>query len=154
MSPEVGRELLELDGEAHVAGGLVAGEQQVGGAHDLAAVGLLARGHQVQLVELVLAGGPGPRLAGRGADQVQTVPYLGVEHVAPVIPEPARERHGGERGREGRESEEGEAREREKGREGEARERERGRERENREERVGERKREWERGEEGIHRNE
>lgn len=43
VAPEVGRELLELDGEATLAGGLVAGQHNVGGAGDLAAVRLLPR---------------------------------------------------------------------------------------------------------------
>lgn len=41
MAPQVGGKLLELDGEAALAGGLVAGEHDVGGAHDFAAVRLL-----------------------------------------------------------------------------------------------------------------
>lgn len=70
MSPQVGGELLELDGEAHVTVGLVTGEQQVWRAHHLTAVSLLARGHQVQLVVLILTGGAGALGVGGWADQV------------------------------------------------------------------------------------
>ena len=86
VAPEVGRELLELDGEAAFARGLVARQHDVGRAHDLAAVGLLPRRHQVQLVELVLRRGAGAVL--RRADQVQPVADLREEHVALGVVEP------------------------------------------------------------------
>lgn len=72
VAPEVGGELLKLDGEARVGVGFIAGEQQVGVLAQLAPVCLLALRHQVQLIELVL-----PR-RGRGTHQVQTVPHLRV----------------------------------------------------------------------------
>lgn len=43
VSPEVGGELLELDGEAALSRGLVARQHDVGRAHHLAAVRLLPR---------------------------------------------------------------------------------------------------------------
>lgn len=86
VAPEVGRELLELYGEAAFAGGLVAGEHDVGGAHHLAAVRLLPRRHEVELVELVLWRGPDG--VQRRADEVQPVPDLRVQDVALVVPEP------------------------------------------------------------------
>lgn len=95
VAPEVGRELLELDGEAALAGGLVAGQHDVGGAGHLAAVGLLARRHEVELVELVLRRGPGG--VQRGADEVQPVPDLRVQDVALVVPEPGQREEEGER---------------------------------------------------------
>lgn len=86
VAPEVGRELLELDGEAALPRGLVAREHDVGGAHHLAAVRLLPRRHEVQLVELVVRRGPGG--VQRGADEVQPVPDLRVQNVALIVPEP------------------------------------------------------------------
>lgn len=88
VAPQVGGKLLELDGEAALAGGLVTGEHDVGGAHHLAAVRLLPRRHQVQLVELVLRRGPGR--VQRGADEVQPVPDLRIQDVALVVLEPGR----------------------------------------------------------------
>lgn len=85
MAPEVGRELLELDGEAAFAGGLVASEHDVGGSHHFAAVRLLPRRHEVELVELVLRRGPGG--VQRRADEVQPVPNLRVQNVALVVSE-------------------------------------------------------------------
>lgn len=85
VTPEVGRELLELDGEASLAGGLVAREHDVGGAHHLAAVGLFPRRHEVEFVELVLWRGPGG--VQRRADEVQPVPDLRVQHVAFLVME-------------------------------------------------------------------
>lgn len=89
VAPQVGRELLELDGEAALSGGLVAGEHDVGGSHHLAAVRLFPRRHQVELVELVLRRGAGR--VQRGADEVQPVPDLRVQDVALVVPEPGEE---------------------------------------------------------------
>lgn len=86
VAPEVGRELLELDGEAALAGGLVARQHDVGRAHHLAAVRLFPRRHEVELVELVLWRGPGAVL--RRADEVQPVPDLRVQDVALIVPEP------------------------------------------------------------------
>lgn len=86
VAPEVWRELLELDGEAALAGGLVTGQHDVGRAVHLAAVRLLPRRHQVELVELVIRRGPGR--VQRGADEVQPVPDLRVQDVALVVPEP------------------------------------------------------------------
>lgn len=86
VAPEVGRELLELDGEAALAGRLVAGQHDVGRAVHLAAVRLLPQRHQVEFVELVLRRGPG-RVHWR-ADEVQPVPDLRVEDVALIVPEP------------------------------------------------------------------
>lgn len=90
VAPQVGGVLLELDGEASLAGGLVAGEHDVGGAHHLAAVRLLPRRHEVELVELVLRRGPGR--VQRRADDVQPVPDLRVQNVALIVPEPERKR--------------------------------------------------------------
>lgn len=95
VAPEVGRELLELDGEAALAGGLVAGQHDVGGPGHLAAVRLLPRRHEVELVELVIRRGPG-RVQWR-ADEVQPVPDLRVQDVALIVPEPGRRK-----GKEGR----------------------------------------------------
>lgn len=89
MTPQVGRILLELDGKSHVAIGFVAGEQQVGGSHHLAPVGLLSRGHQVQFVILVLWGRVRTRGTRRRTYQVQPVPYLRIEYIPPLISEPA-----------------------------------------------------------------
>lgn len=86
VAPQVRRELLELDGEAALAGGLVARQHDVGRPVDLAAVGLLPRRHQVQLVELVIR--RGADRVQRRADEVQPVPDLRVQDVAFVVPEP------------------------------------------------------------------
>lgn len=86
VAPEVWRELLELDGEAALAGGLVTGQHDVGGPVDLAAVRLLPRRHKVQLVELVIR--RGASRVQRRADEVQPVPDLRVQNVALVVPEP------------------------------------------------------------------
>lgn len=83
VAPEVGRELLELDGEATLAGGLVTSEHNVGGSHHLTAVRLFPRGYEVEFVELVLWRGPGG--VQRRADEVQPVPNLRVQHVALVV---------------------------------------------------------------------
>lgn len=103
VAPEVGRELLELDGEATLAGGLVAGQHDVGGAVHLAAVRLFPRRHEVELVELVLRRGPGG--VQWGADEVQPVPNLRVQNVALIVPEPGRKIENEERQqKEGKES--------------------------------------------------
>lgn len=86
VAPEVRRELLELDGEAALPRWLVARQHDIGRAHHLAAVRLLPRRHEVELVELVLRRGAGR--VQRGADEVQPVPDLRVENVALVVPEP------------------------------------------------------------------
>lgn len=88
VAPQVGRELLELDGEAALARGLVARQHDVGRTGDLAAVRLLPRRHEVELVELVIGRGPGR--VQRRADQVQPVPDLRVQDVALIVPEPRR----------------------------------------------------------------
>lgn len=93
VAPEVGRELLELDGEAPLAGGLVTGQHDVGGAGHLAAVRLLPRRHKVELVELVLRSGPGG--VQRRADEVQPVPDLRVQNVALIVPEPGQRKEEG-----------------------------------------------------------
>lgn len=90
VAPQVRRELLELDGEAALAGGLIAGQHDVGRPVDLAAVRLLPRRHQVQLVELVIR--RGADRVQRGADEVQPVPDLRVQNVALVVPEPGNRR--------------------------------------------------------------
>lgn len=96
VAPEVRRELLELDGETALPRGLVTRQHDVGRAHHLAAVRLLPRRHEVELVELVLRRGPGR--VQRGADEVQPVPDLRVENVALIVSEPGG-RQVGRRGR-------------------------------------------------------
>lgn len=86
VAPQVGRELLELDGEATLARGLVTRQNDVGRPGHLAAVRLLPGRHEVELVELIIGRGPG--CIQRGAYQIQPVPNLRVQDVALIIPEP------------------------------------------------------------------
>lgn len=86
VAPQVGRELLELDGKAALTRGLVARQDDVGRPGHLAAIRLLPRRHKVELVELVIGRGPGR--VQRRADQIQPVPDLRVQDVALIVPEP------------------------------------------------------------------
>lgn len=88
MTPQVGRILLELDGKPHIAVGFVTGEQQVRGAHHLTPVGLLSWGHQVQFIILILRRRVRPWWTRGRTNEVQTIPYLRVEYVAPLISKP------------------------------------------------------------------
>lgn len=88
MSPEVGWVLLELDGEAHVTVGLVTGEQQVRRSRHLTSVRLLTGGHQVQFIVLVLGWSTGSWGVWCRTDEVQTVPYLRVQDITPIITKP------------------------------------------------------------------
>lgn len=88
MTPQVGRILLELDGKPHIAVWFVAGEQQVRGAHHLTPVGLLSWGHQVQFIILILRRRVGPQWTRGRTNEVQTIPYLRVEYVSPIISKP------------------------------------------------------------------
>lgn len=90
VAPQVGRELLELDGEAALARGLVARQDDVRRPGHLAAVRLLPRRHQIELIELIIGRGPGR--VQRRADQVQPVPDLRVQDIALIVPEPRKKK--------------------------------------------------------------
>lgn len=95
QTPQVGAELLKLEGELHVLLGLVAVQQRRVGLVDAAAL-QLALGHQVDPVELLFA--PAGVL-GPGAHDVHLVPDLRVEQQPPTGTESAKgeERRRGER---------------------------------------------------------
>ncbi len=88
MTPQVGRILLEFDGKPHIAVGFVAGEQQVRGAHHLTPVGLLSWGYQVEFIILILRRRVWSWWARGRTNEVQTIPYLRVEYVSPLISKP------------------------------------------------------------------
>lgn len=89
VAPQVGRELLELDGETALARGLVTRQDDVRRPGHLAAVRLLPRRHEIELIELIIGRGPGR--VQRRADQVQPVPDLRVQNIALIVPEPREE---------------------------------------------------------------
>ena len=81
----VGAELLELDGETDFLLWPIAGDQHIGVEHG-AAGSCLLRPHQVQLVVFI-----GPPSFCSGADDVQLVSNLWVDHQALPTQEPAQE---------------------------------------------------------------
>lgn len=89
VAPQVGRELLELDGETALACGLVTRQDDVRRPGHLASVRLLPRRHEIELIELIIGRGPGR--VQRRADQVQPVPDLRVQDIALIVPEPREE---------------------------------------------------------------
>lgn len=90
VAPQVGRELLELDGETALARGLVARQDDVRRPCHLATVRLLPRRHEIELIELIIGRGPGR--VQRRADQVQPVPDLRVQDIALIVPEPRKKK--------------------------------------------------------------